>query len=541
MNLFPLVSRELRVALRRRSTFRFRSLAGGGAMAVAIWSMLVLSDLSGLGKDGRWLFQMLAAAGFFVALLAGVFLAADTISQELREGTLGLCFLTDLKPRDIIFGKMAAKALLPLYGFVSILPTLAICLLLGGITHGEVFRVFLAILNALFFSLAISIFASTRTAHQHRAHGLAAILVLIQAMLFPLLARQMPAAFESVQTALLLFTPTSVYEAAFDSTSIRASETFMKSLVVTQLESWLLLILACRALPRLISVEVSNSNRATKSRLPAQGRAIFQISKDDALLANPVEWLGRRGSVSWPARCIIPGLALLIYFAAPSDPWTNTFGILCLLLLGGMHLLVKLRMVSTAVHASANDRRDGNLESLLGTRLSTEEIASGMAAGCQSRFKGVVAALVIVDLFLAAKWLGGQSLAGWLALGAGGLLVFDWWALCWVGLWRGLELSNASLAFVSAVWRSMILRWLLVGFVAGVFYATPKEHLIFLGMLLLAASNAFVFWQARRNLLEHFRIFALRPFGEKPPSLESRWSPIMWEEEAPSNAQPRLA
>ena len=43
-------------------------------------------------------------AGFVGSAIAGLVLTADCISQERREGTLGLLFLTDLRGPDVALG-----------------------------------------------------------------------------------------------------------------------------------------------------------------------------------------------------------------------------------------------------------------------------------------------------------------------------------------------------------------------------------------------------------------------------------------------------
>jgi len=50
--------------------------------------------------------------------------------------------------------------------------------------------------------------------------------------------------------------------------------------------------------------------------------------------------------------------------------------------------------------------------------------------------------------------------------------------------------------------------------------------------LFLSGFNDLIFLaNARSILIEKFRVLALRPFGEKGPRVESRWSPINWQAE----------
>src|SRR6267378_3878208 len=155
MAFLPIVGRELSVASRRRGTYWTRTLAAGVAIAVALW-MLLSSFARGQGSQeiGQALFTVLSTLTFVYALLAGVRFTADSLSEEKREGTLGLLFLTDLKGYDIVLGKFVAMLLRALYGLLALLPIIALSLLLGGVTGSELWRRALALINGLFVSLA---------------------------------------------------------------------------------------------------------------------------------------------------------------------------------------------------------------------------------------------------------------------------------------------------------------------------------------------------------------------------------------------------
>jgi ABC-type Na+ efflux pump permease subunit len=114
-----------------------------------------------LAQQGAQLFQLLAYLAFLYTLLSAVRLTADGLSGEKREGTLGFLFLTDLKPYDVVFGKLAATSLPALYGLVAVVPVLAIPILLGGVTLADVLRLALVLLNTLFFALSLALFISS--------------------------------------------------------------------------------------------------------------------------------------------------------------------------------------------------------------------------------------------------------------------------------------------------------------------------------------------------------------------------------------------
>src|SRR5207248_3770939 len=155
MRFLPIVARELRVAARRRSTYTLRLLAAAAAFSVILWLCLLPTPGQPPVALGKSLFTALSIMAFAYCLLIGPFLTADCISSEKREGTLGLLFLTDLKGYDVICGKLAATSFRAFYGLLALMPVLAVPLLLGGLTNGEVWRMVLVLVNTFLFSLAI--------------------------------------------------------------------------------------------------------------------------------------------------------------------------------------------------------------------------------------------------------------------------------------------------------------------------------------------------------------------------------------------------
>ena len=159
MHFSPIAERELRVASRRPGTYWTRvSIAAAALILCGILYCLRLSSPQYVA--GPFIFNGLAILAFAYALLAGRLFTVDCLSQEKREGTLGLLFLTDLKGRDVVLGKLAATSLNGFLGLLALIPILAVPLLMGGISSGEFWRVVLVLVNTFLFSLALGIFAS---------------------------------------------------------------------------------------------------------------------------------------------------------------------------------------------------------------------------------------------------------------------------------------------------------------------------------------------------------------------------------------------
>src|SRR5690348_15026118 len=106
MYVFPLIKRELNVAVRRTMTLWLRLGVGGGAMGGALWAMMVWGASASF--SGTFLFYVMCAIAIVAVVFAGAARAMDAISLERRDGTLPLLFLTDLDAWDVLLGKLAA-------------------------------------------------------------------------------------------------------------------------------------------------------------------------------------------------------------------------------------------------------------------------------------------------------------------------------------------------------------------------------------------------------------------------------------------------
>src|SRR5882762_112301 len=95
MTFLPIVDRELRLMARRRSTYWtrmvFALIAIACAFVVMPFASVFQTRTTGVGGS---LFWFLAVVAFLFCALVGVFITADSLSEEKREGTLGFLFLT---------------------------------------------------------------------------------------------------------------------------------------------------------------------------------------------------------------------------------------------------------------------------------------------------------------------------------------------------------------------------------------------------------------------------------------------------------------
>ena len=177
MTLLPIVVRELRVAARRKSTYRARFWTAFSSVSFGTYLVYVSGAVMGYA-NGTMVFDSLVVLCFWACLALSAN-TNDCISEEKREGTLGLLFLTDLKGHDIALGKLFSVSLISFYCLLGVLPIVAMSLLFGGITAVEFWEVALALLNVFFFSQCVGLLVSTFGQKRRTTTFWASIILLI--------------------------------------------------------------------------------------------------------------------------------------------------------------------------------------------------------------------------------------------------------------------------------------------------------------------------------------------------------------------------
>src|SRR5687767_15928552 len=126
MQFLSVAGRELRVAARKRSSFRLRLFTSAIALCLCGFSLWFVTLLGWRPISGEQLFFALSRITFICACLLGPMLTADSVNEECNNGTLGLLFLTNLNSVSISVGKLFGHGLLALYSIVSVVPIMAL-------------------------------------------------------------------------------------------------------------------------------------------------------------------------------------------------------------------------------------------------------------------------------------------------------------------------------------------------------------------------------------------------------------------------------
>jgi len=380
VTFLPIVERELRVAARKRSTFRVRVVAALVALLIGS-AFLVLTRVGPLGSGttslGSGLFGVLTWLSWCAALSAGPFFTSDCLSEEKREGTIGFLFLTDLRGYDVVLGKVLATSLRSFYSLLAVFPILAVTLLMGGVTGPQFWKTSLALVNALLVSLAAGLFVSALSRDSQKALA-ATLLLLVFVTLGGPATDGVSAAVNqrSFEPVLSLTSPGHLFLTA----GAWGKAPFWRGLLANQAVAWTLLGLTCALLPRTWQEKTAKTSISmagwarwwkfggTKRRLALRRKLVG---------VNPVFWLGCRErwqAVSlWAAALLMTG-GFAAMFASDEQ---SMLWIIWSSFAAAVTLLLYLGAASQAGRFFVEAKRSGLIELLLATPLTGNQIVQG--------------------------------------------------------------------------------------------------------------------------------------------------------------------
>lgn len=463
MTFLPIVERELRIAARLPATYRNRAIVAGLVILAAL-VMLVLGIFArSPSQAGASMFRTLSFLALIFCVLEGVRKTADCLSEEKREGTLGLLFLTDLKGYDVVLGKLAGASLNSIYGLIAILPVLALPMLVGGVTQAEYWRMVLALANVLFFSLCAGMLVSTLSRQEGRA--LVATLVLVLTfMLVPGYLR-MP--------AIAPLSPAHAFSRAFAANYFPTARAYWQSIGIAQALGWLMLGVASVMLPRwwqdktVEKIRIAPA-RQRPARHPGNGYQRTQTRRE-MLAVNPALWLASRHS---GARVFLWILTAVAAIGGSICVFSPEF-VSLLVLFGILNFVLKVRLAYQACHCFAEARRNNALEMLLATPLTVSEIIQGQILALQRAFLGPVIAIICIEaLAIFAKIAADSGADGFapgtftMILGSMYLVLFllDIVAVAWAGMWFGLSAKKETQAITRTILLVLILPYASLAF-----------------------------------------------------------------------------
>ena len=97
-----------------------------------------LESLGDLARFGGLVFQIFAFLQLTLVLFFALLFAAGNVAQEKDRSTLILLLMTDLRDRELVFGKLAASLLVVGVLLAVSIPVFAFVHLLGGVSLDQI-------------------------------------------------------------------------------------------------------------------------------------------------------------------------------------------------------------------------------------------------------------------------------------------------------------------------------------------------------------------------------------------------------------------
>ncbi len=408
MSFLPIVERELRVASRRRLTFRIRFFAAIGATLLGGLYLVGTQLPEVLVPQGKSLFTVLTYLQFIAALLCGPVLTADCISRERREGTLGFLFLTDLNGLDVVAGKFTALGILPLHAMLAMFPIAAMTVFLGGVTAAEFWRTTAVTLDTLFLSLAAGLWISSVVRDERQAVVITVAVIAMLVVVPEGLARI--AELTPVGTSFVwirLGGPLGLLRAAFESPSGIRPAGFGAGWFYQCGLGCVFLGIATAVIQSTWRNDSAGTSPTTHCRAhpdepppPLVGSRARQ--RDRLRAAGPLAWLAWQGSwvrhaATWVAAfAVVAAVGTFLVNGRVMNPRQAAEQAARVFELGMFGL--KLLMVAHAVYFLQGTCRSGLMELILTTPVSGRVLRAGHLAAMREMFLGPVAVLGLVHV-----------------------------------------------------------------------------------------------------------------------------------------------
>jgi ABC-type transport system involved in multi-copper enzyme maturation permease subunit len=459
LTFLPIVQRELRIAARRKSTFFVRmatSLVALFVGGIAVFFAELTTGPSGpRAAPGKFVFEALSGCLFLLAMLAGVFLAADGLSEERREGTLGFLFLTDLKGYDVVLGKFMAVGLNAFYSLLAIFPILSMCLMAGGTTAGEFLRMALALANTLVFSIAVGLWVSSRSESANHAMSGTLLLLAAVAVLLPMVrAIFAESRFGTAAMIVSMLGPSTAFSLAKAASYYHYGAYFWLALAMTHLVAWGLLGVASRRLPRHLEPGSTAKQKGFWRRLFSADLMAGKRRRNPKWLEiNPILWLSRDSnrlkSLMWTLAIVGSGLLLSCLFLRQNGVMVIASAAF------PFYFLFKILYVIQACRFFSESRRTGGLELLCTTPISNQTVIRGQWMALRRVFLWPVLLFMATEavVLILSPWPKLVPLAVMMNYYFPAMVVKqginslgDFWSLGWLGMWLAVSCKKPGSA-----------------------------------------------------------------------------------------------
>jgi ABC-type transport system involved in cytochrome c biogenesis permease component len=395
MLLPPIIERELRVALRKRHPLKSRLHIALGA-TVLVSCFLLLSLFEGPKSMGRTLHTFLFYAGLYLALIPPSTISVALFSEERRNQTLELLYLSGISSSELFIGKLASGILNASSDLLVLCPFLTIPFLSGGVSLDLYLATIACFPTLLLFVVTAGLLASVLSTDDGSAL-FTALLLAAGVALAPFLPYWLGKAVTGsvpFSTTWLCLSPASVPYFVITNFSTASPAQFWKAVGMTWGWSLVFLFLAAWLLKRKWKQELEKSG-------PTGWRALWDDFvngssperwklRSQLLDANPFRWLVQQNRrpvmTAWASILFLCFIWLLGWWAWPHLwPSTMNFYITALVMIVSVNMIMNY----AAACRIGNDRRDGALELLLTTPLKEDQIVEGQIDAIKAQFQSL--------------------------------------------------------------------------------------------------------------------------------------------------------
>lgn len=551
---WPLIERELSVALRKQQTRRVRNW--GTVICVAVTTLFLLfGAASGTSDWGKELNRLLFWGGLFIILQVPGY-TVGIFAEERRNQTLGLLFLCGLGPWELFTSKTLGSALVSLSTLAILYPFFAISFFGGGVTWQWFLGAMCGLPVLLLFVFAICIIASVLCREESTALVVAFALAGVLCLTTPLLhvfSKAFSDGGPPGQDWLWLSPARPAYLLARNLAGGTIRELWI-SMAASVVWSVLALAAAGIVLNRVWQDKPDTETPSWRAGLRdwLRGDAAWRRRVAGRWIeVNPFAWLAARDRWATSLAWIVIGAVLLLWFAGwASWPvrWPNlaNFFTTAVLLNASTNWLV----LYAAAKRIGEDRRSGALELLLTSPLSEADIVRGQLEALRLQFRPVCFTLVALQVTM---MLAGFFLRDWNAPAVGVYLLVWGILIYWAGrlggsfqfalrtIWDSLNCGRPAYA----AWRASgltaspyYLAWLLYNLVRGLKRSSglntfPTGSIVEVGVVSILVLVFGLVWRARRlerpdferRLLFEFRSVAQEPVPEPSDPRFKKWQP----------------
>lgn len=451
MFLAPLIERELRRALHRNrgTKSRFRVALMGVGLVVLFFCMVALG---GSVQWGRTLHRLFFWMGLYLAIGPAMRISVGLFSEERRNQTLELLFLTGIGSGELFVGKLLGGSLIASSDLLALAPLLALPFLMGGISLDAYLATLACFPMVLLVVIAVGVLASV----QFKDDGSATIFTVVIAGCISL-ATPLPYYLGTLLMGsppfaskwLCLSPAYAPYLVSINFGTAGRWEFWITELIILAW-SGLWLGLACLILGRNWRAQVQGTAQLYWPGCLAAwlgvNRSCRTAWRDRLLAKNPFQWLIQKDHRPVLMGYATIGLLCLLWLLGWHTwphvwPSTANFFITAMLLLA----IVNWLRLFAAARRLAMDRRDGALELLLTTPLAPQEIVDGQVDALTQEFKPLQYTVLVLLILM---MLGGFFIRSWNARAVIAYLVV-WGVLC------GWCLRNLKGRILKVMWAAL--------------------------------------------------------------------------------------